>query len=163
MTMQTPLKASPLMIEHHEFLSIHVDASEKESPQGPIALKTSRRLELHPENPRRWKVELVVGFGSGDAIDETPYSGSISVAGWFSVSERYPVERQQALIEVTAVSILYGACREMVASFTARSRHGMLSLPSVTFPPISTDPSIPATEVSPAVKKPRRVVRKSNP
>lgn len=160
--MQTPLKASPLTIEHHEFLSFHLDASEEESPQGPIALKTSRRLERHPEHPRRWKVELDVGFGSSDESHATPYSGSISVAGWFSVSEGYPIERQQALIEVTAVSILYGACREMVASFTARSRHGMLSLPSVTFPPIqnSTTTPEPPSESRPAEPSRRKRVHR---
>jgi hypothetical protein len=37
------------------------------------------------------------------------------------------------LIRVTATSILYGACREMIANFTARSLHGILSLPSISF------------------------------
>lgn len=160
--MQTLLKASPLTIEHHEFLSFHLDASGEKSSQGPIALKTSRRLERHTENPRRWKVELDVEFGSSDANQATPYSGSISVAGWFAVSEGYPAERQQLLIEVTAVSILYGACREMVASFTGRSIHGVMSLPSVTFPPIQEPPTTlePPADSSPAETSRRKRVNR---
>lgn len=139
--MQTPLKASPLAIEHHEFVSFHVDASEEETPTGPIALKTHRHLERHPEDPQRWKVGLDVEFGSSEESPATPYSGKVAVVGWFIVAKNYPLDKQQLLIEVTAVSILYGSCREMVAGFTARSRHGMLTLPSVTFPPISATTS----------------------
>ena len=42
-------------------------------------------------------------------------------------------DEDQYLIRVTATSILYGACREMIANFTARSLHGILSLPSISF------------------------------
>ena len=34
---------------------------------------------------------------------------------------------------VTTTSIQYEACREMIANFTARSLHGILSLPSISF------------------------------
>ena len=162
--MQSQLKISPLTIEHHEFQRIRVDASEDETHQGPISLETVRRVERHPDESRRWMVELTVEFGSSDENNKAPYSGSISVAGWFTVADAYPEERQQMLVEVTAVSILYGACREMVASFTARASHGILSLPSVTFPPIAASTSMsPPAEVVSDGKVRRKVTRKANP
>ena len=155
--MQTPLKVSPLRIEHHEFQKFLVEATESDSAQGPISLKTVRRVEQHSEESRRWAVELTVEFGSSDENDKAPYSGSISALGWFAVADSYPEEKQRMLIEVTAVSILYGACREMVASFTARSSHGMMSLPSVTFPTIQNSTSTPEPPAnSRPAEKPRR-------
>jgi preprotein translocase subunit SecB len=134
--MQNQLKASPLTIEHHVFSSIQIDAADAENPRDPHSLRTRRRIERSPEDPRRWMVILTVEFGAAKEADTPPYSGKITVQGWFAVAEGYPEEKQSALIEVTAASILYGACREMVANFTARSYHGIMSLPSVSFEPI---------------------------
>ena len=160
--MQTPLKVSPLIIEHHEFLSLRVEATKQDTAQGPISLRTKRQIERHAEENRRWKVELAVEFGSSDKKNKAPYSGSISVVGLFLVVDGYPDERQSSLIEVTAASILYGACREMIANFTARSSHGMMSLPSVTFPPIAhSATSLP--DVQSPVKTGVKVARKANP
>ncbi len=162
MTKPSPLKTSPLRIEHHEFRAIRVEATAEETAQGPMSLRTVRNIERHPEKDRRWKVELTVEFGNSDESNKAPYSGSISAAGWFVVAEAYPQEKQEMLIEITAASILYGACREMVASFTARSSHGMMSLPSVTFPPIEP-PSTSSPEIPSAEKTGRKVGRKAKP
>ena len=135
--MQTQLKISPLTIEHHEFCSIRIDASELDSPQGQQSLRTSRHFERVSNEARRWVIRLRVEFFSMVDAEPAPYTGEIVARGCFTVSESYPTEREAALIEVTAASILYGACREMIASFTARSSHGILSLPSVSFSPMS--------------------------
>jgi preprotein translocase subunit SecB len=135
--MQSQLKASPLTIELHEFRSIRVEASVQPTPKGSLSIRTVRHVEQHIEEPRRWMVDLTVDFHSSSEEDPAPYSGSINACGWFTVVDGYPNEKQPLLIEVTAVSILYGACREMIASFTARSSHGILSLPSVSFAPMS--------------------------
>ena len=152
--MQMQLKASPLTIEHHVFLSIQVDAAEVENPQGRQTLRTRRRTEQNHEDPRKWVVFLTVEFGSAKDGEPTPYSGKISVQGWFVVAEGYPEEKRSSLIEVTAASILYGACREMLASFTARSVHGILSIPSVSFEPI-TGPEVkdPTAQEKPPKKQ----------
>jgi preprotein translocase subunit SecB len=136
MMMQNQLKASPLTIEYHVFRSIQIDAADVENPQGPHNLRTRRRVERNQEEPRRWMVILDVEFESVNEAEPTPYTGKICVQGWFTVADFYPEDKQNLLIEVTAASILYGACREMIASFTARSTHGTLSLPSVSFEPI---------------------------
>ncbi len=155
--MQTQLKASPLSIERHVFPTLHVEASELENPQGPQTLRTRRRIERNHEDPRRWMVFLTVEFGSAHEDQPTPYSGKISVQGWFLIAEGYPEEKQAALIQVTAVSILYGACREMLASFTARSVHGILSIPSVSFEPVTG----PEVKDATAKKKPAKKAAKT--
>ena len=49
------------------------------------------------------------------------------------MSEGYTVGAADELVNVTGASMLYGACREMLANLTARSTHGMSTLPSVSF------------------------------
>lgn len=152
MTMQNQLKASPLTIEHHAFSSIQINAAEVDHPKDPHSLRTRRRIEQNPEDPRRWMVILTVEFTAAKEGDTPPYTGKITVQGWFSIAEGYPEEKQSVLIEVTAASILYGACREMVASFTARSYHGIMSLPSVSFEPIHRQ-QIPKATAKPVRKR----------
>ena len=65
--------------------------------------------------------------------DEDPDCGTITILGEFWIHETFEETIREALIHVTATSILYGACREMIANFTARSLHGILSLPSISF------------------------------
>jgi len=152
-TMQTQLKLSPLNIEHHEFCSIRVEAAELGSPQGQQSLRTTRHFERVPNEYRRWVVVLRVEFSSMVSAEPAPYTGEIIARGCFAVNENYPAEKEAALIEVTAASILYGACREMIASFTARSSHGILSLPSVSFAPMSELQSSPAPTLKKSARK----------
>ncbi|MCH7227232.1 hypothetical protein [Haloferula sp. A504] len=152
-TMPTPLKASPLTLEHHTLLAFEITASESAEPDGHHSLRTNRKIERHPEDPLKWMVDLTVEIGTPDSAKQAPYSGKVVVRGWFSVSEAYPEERRNALIEVTAASILYGTCREALANFTARSVHGMLSIPSVSFEPITKKPDATGRKAKKAAKK----------
>ncbi len=81
-------------------------------------------------------MKLAVRFGGEKEGVESIYSGEIHVIGYFKVHEKYPEAKTKKLIEVTAASILYGACREMLANLTARGPHGMVSLPSLSFIPL---------------------------
>ncbi len=135
--MAQPLKASPLAIEHHALVALEVTASEADNPGGNHSLRTHRKIERHPDDEHRWMVDLTVEIGTADGGEEAPYSGKITVRGWFVIAEAYPEDQRRRLIEVTAASILYGTCREALANFTARSIHGMLSIPSVAFEPIT--------------------------
>ena len=151
--MQTPLKASPLSIEAHEFRSIRVEASNVDTPKGLFSLRTIKEVTQSNEDPRRWMVDLTVELGNRDDQEPAAYNGSITARGWFEVAKAYPEDRQKALIEVTAVSILYGACREMLANITARSTHGIISIPSVSFAPTPRVDEESATPKRPAMKR----------
>lgn len=138
--MQTPLKASPLGIEFHALTSIHVDVSRSGEPNWNHHIRTRRQVTPQTSDGLRWVAELTVDFGTSENSEEAAYSGSVAAMGHFLIAEQYPEEKRKALIEVTAASILYGTCREALANFTARSIHGILSLPSVAFEPFHTEP-----------------------
>jgi len=129
------LRTSPLRLELHEFLAIDLSASEAVNPEGPHQLQTQREFEAHNEDPLQYKVILRVNITPEDEKEPCPYKGSIAVVGYFSIAAAYPEEKRSDLIKVTGSSMLYGACREMIANFTARSRHGILSIPSISFVP----------------------------
>lgn len=136
--MKTPpqlLRASPLQIEKHEFLDVEVHAAESEDAQKSLPLTINRHFARHDTDPQRWRVELTVKFGGESKGKPSVYSGMLRIAGYFLVHEKYPADRVKELIEVTGSSILYGACREMLANLTGRGSHGVVSLPSVSFVP----------------------------
>ncbi|MGB0992222.1 MAG: hypothetical protein ACPG32_07105 [Akkermansiaceae bacterium] len=126
-------KPSPLRILNHEFTTIELHASDAPDPSGELELTTDRRFGIASDDELQRYCELTIIFGSIKDGQPAPYSGKITAAGVFQISEDYTEQRRDQLIEVTAVSILYGACREMLANLTARSSHGLLSLPSVSF------------------------------
>ena len=128
-----PLNASPLRILSHTFSRIRVDAAEAEEAPGGISLNTRRSVLAHCEDERKFLLTLAIQFGSEEREELAPYSGELIIEGEFEVAPNFPLEKAGALVDVTGASILYGACREMLANLTARSTFGMISLPSVSF------------------------------
>lgn len=66
--------------------------------------------------PRAWNIKLVI-------------------FGVFKVDEQCPEERRKQLVFVLGQSMLYGHCREILASLTARGPHNPVYLPTITFVP----------------------------
>ncbi len=128
-----PHSTSPLAILSHRFLSFECRATEGDCTGGALTLKTSHKFSAAEDDPLLWKVVLTVEFMPEDLEAPSTYEGGISVEGQFRIDESFGDQNREALIRVTATSILYGACREMIANFTARSIHGILSLPSISF------------------------------
>jgi preprotein translocase subunit SecB len=136
---QQPLSPSPLVIERYEFVRIDLTASEKQDAHRELGVKVRRQWSVAEESNRHWCMKLIVRFGGEKEGVESIYSGEIHVIGYFRVHEKFPEEKTRKLIEVTAASILYGACREMLANLTARGPYGMVSLPSISFVPFSPE------------------------
>lgn len=124
---------SPITLLNHRFISFHCDSSDKKKAEGSLELNTQQHIAQQTEDSSRWTIQLEVTFRAVDKKKPSPYSGGIKIEGEFRVQEDYQDKHDEALIRVTASSILYGACREMLANFTARSTHGILSLPSISF------------------------------
>jgi preprotein translocase subunit SecB len=129
-----PLSTSPLWLERHEFLDVEVRASEKEDAKTSFGIQINRHFS-HNGDPRDFRVELTVRFGNESDAAPSVYSGMLRIAGYFKVHEKFPEEKIKSLIEITASSMLYGACREMLCNITARGSRGMVSLPSLSFIP----------------------------
>jgi preprotein translocase subunit SecB len=127
------LNPSPISIIAHEFREIKVKAAEEDKPQGSLSLKFNRKWGASENDPLKWILELTVEFGGDDVKAQAPYEGLMVIEGLFEIHKAYPEEKRDSLIKVTGASILYGACREMLANLTARSAHGIISLPSVSF------------------------------
>ncbi|WP_175782754.1 protein-export chaperone SecB [Burkholderia cenocepacia] len=64
-----------------------------------------------------------------------PYRIDVKCVGYFNVlTEAFPEEaRRQNVVVVNGAAMLYGAIREMVSNITARSWHGELLLPAMSF------------------------------
>lgn len=128
-----PHSTSPLSILSHRFLAFECHATAGDCTGGALTLKTSHEFSAAEEDPLLWKVVLTVEFLPEDPQVPSTYQGRITAEGRFHIDENFEEKNREALIRVTGTSILYGACREMIAGFTARSIHGILSLPSISF------------------------------
>ncbi len=124
---------SPLSILRHRFLVFECRATTGDQTGGALALKTRQEMAVSPEDPLRWHVTLTVEFAPEDPEAPSTYDGRIVITGDFQIHESFKEKNREALIRVTATSILYGACREMIAGYTARSVNGILSFPSISF------------------------------
>jgi preprotein translocase subunit SecB len=127
------LSPSPLSIVAHEFREIQIKAAEEDQPKGSLGLNFNRKWGAIDNDPLNWILELTVEFGGDQVEAKAPYAGLMRIEGIFKINKDYPEDKRDSLIRVTGASILYGACREMLANLTARSSHGMISLPSVSF------------------------------
>jgi preprotein translocase subunit SecB len=144
---KTLLKRSPLSLISQEFLEISLKAST-ESEHGAGNLEVHREESPVADKPRRWQVILQVNLNATEGVPPPPYIGQVVIRGVYEVSEGYKDDPAR-LIRVTGASMLYGAVREMVTGFTARSANGMVTLPSVSF--YEKPPVAPAAK--PAAKK----------
>jgi preprotein translocase subunit SecB len=155
MTNFPPLSTSPLRLLAHRFTEVSVKASEQHEPQGGFSLNTTRSFRQHEDKPREYQLILALELGSSTPDQESPYAARLTIEGEFEVAEAYPPEMREELIRVTGASMLYGACREMLANLTARSTHGMSTLPSVSFSPPKPAPKVAAKKTG-AKKTARR-------
>ncbi len=114
-------------------------ASEQDDPQGGFSLRTLCTIRKHADHPRKFLLILRVELGSNTPEQDSPYTATLAIEGEFEVAEGYTAASPEDLVNVTGASMLYGACREMLANLTARSIHGMSTLPSVSF--LSAKPS----------------------
>jgi preprotein translocase subunit SecB len=144
MTNFPPLSTSPLRLLAHRFTEVSVKASEQNEPQGGFSLNTTRSFRQHDDKPREYQLILALELGSSTPDQESPYAARLTIEGEFEVAEAYQPEMREELIRVTGASMLYGACREMLANLTARSTHGMSTLPSVSFASTSPAPKVAA-------------------
>lgn len=154
MTKPQPLNASPLWLVSHRFTEVSLKASAEEKPSGIFALETLRSLRPHSENPYKFLLVLTIRLGSNSPDKDVPYTAALTIEGEFEVAAAYPASKRDELVNITGASMLYGACREMLANLTARSSHGMSTLPSVSFaPPPSASGSLTKATRATAKKK----------
>jgi preprotein translocase subunit SecB len=153
------MKNSPLQLEAYYLTAVHLDSNENaQVKDGQIAWSVESVVSIaeHKQDPRRWKVGLLVKFKPAEG-DVKPYEGSASFTGFFAVDTTYPDEKMKMLVETNAPSVLYGAAREMFSNLTARGPWPMVMLPTKSFYPVKPKPPAPQRQgsgVEPAALKP---------
>lgn len=74
------------------------------------------------------------------------YTLDATVVGAFTVtSDKIPEAERENFVLVNGASLLYGAIREQVAMFSARSLPGPMLLPTVNFLDLKTKPQVDAS------------------
>ena len=126
---------SPLEIKKIHPGNIRIyPAPDDAKTSNDCTLRTKYGWGSHAEDPQSYRVKLVVSFGKVKK-DHTPehYRGEVEMIGYFKIHPDYPSQHAETLIGVTAISVLYGAARELISSLTSRHPYGTLSIPSVSF------------------------------
>lgn len=139
---------SQLLLDHYYLeelsFSLSDDYNYESGTDDPKLLPEDLDVKVesfrHPENPLQWMFKLRVRLENKES--KLPYSFSISLSGFFDISEDCPQDMIERLALVNAPSILYASARELLAVVTARSRFLTIFLPSVSFfePPKETKP-----------------------
>jgi preprotein translocase subunit SecB len=128
------MSSSPLQLESCRLISISVEAVPDAGKGRNISISAKVELGQAQDNARRWRMVLTVTLAA-----ESPYTGHVSVEGFFTVLDSFPDENMQKLVAVNGASILYGSAREFVSNLTSRSTNGELLLPSMSFLELSLE------------------------
>jgi preprotein translocase subunit SecB len=70
---------------------------------------------------------------STDAQKPFIYEADVAIQGVVEVQQNFPTERREQLAVVNGLSLLYSAIREMLLMMTARSGHGPMCVPTLSF------------------------------
>src|SRR6266566_1278319 len=131
--MTPPPPLSPLQLKEHGFTAVRVQAIEGGSLTAEPSLKPTIWFERVPTALNQWRLILTLQLGSQDAAKPFAYEAEIKVQGLVQVDDTFLEAKKEHLALVNGLSILYSAAREMLLNITARSAHGALSLPTLSF------------------------------
>jgi preprotein translocase subunit SecB len=124
---------SPLQMKDHRFTNLRVKSLEFGSTSAKPSLRPTIWFEPVPETTNQWRLILTVVIASADATKPYAYEAEVQLQGLVEALEALPEERRQQIALVNGFSILYSAAREMLLNITARSAHGSMALPTISF------------------------------
>jgi preprotein translocase subunit SecB len=139
------LRLSPLQLREHGFTTVRVHAIDNGSLTNPPSLKPAISFERQSTNPNQWRLVLSLQLGSQDAVKAFAYEGEMKVQGLVEVTGVVPEDRKEQLALVNGFSLLYSAAREMLLNITARSKHGGVTLPTISFVSMVKEATEPKT------------------
>lgn len=133
------MKLSALQLNLYFVTDLTFSANKSFDPQKPIEYVESM-FTVEPEvtrqegNGRAWQVRLRIEQTASES-NNSPYSFSIVMFGFFQVANHFPEEKEQALVETNAPTMLFGILREVVRDMTMKGPFPGLILPSFSFAP----------------------------
>jgi len=124
---------SPLQLRHSCFTRISLNANPTGTPNGQISLDPAIWFQNNPQNTNEWLLSLRVIMKSTDTQKPFIYEADVAIQGVVEVQEGFPTEKREQLAVVNGLSLLYSAAREVLLMMTARSVHGPMCLPTLSF------------------------------
>jgi len=128
-----PPPLSPLQLKEHKFTNLRVKSIEGGSGSASPSLKPSIWFEAVANIPNQWRLVLTLELTSADPAKPFLYEADIQVQGTVEVNDGFPADKKEQLALVNGLSVLYSAAREMLLNITARSAHGAVNLPTLSF------------------------------
>ncbi|MCX6969248.1 MAG: protein-export chaperone SecB [Verrucomicrobia bacterium] len=104
---------------------------------GNLRIFPELRKSEDPKSEPEWIMTLRV---QQLAADDQPYSFSLELVGYLSVSSLVPEEKRELFLRANGASMLYGAAREIIRSVSAQGPYMPAILPSVSFYPAKDKP-----------------------
>lgn len=133
------MKASTLSLHDLTFLNVHIDVDMDFQASGSRFDFDGVQFRCDVRHGRNKNHELPLWWVGVDLAivsseeKRCPYSLDVKAAGLFTVDASIPKDKEEAFVYESGAAMVYGAIREMVASITGRSVHGVLTLPTASF------------------------------
>lgn len=165
----------PITLEGFTLLKLAIETNERfdcDAEAANARLDLSFIPELHPDDPRRFRVTLSVAMEPEMESSNVPYSLSTRSTGYFIASQELAREAVDPILFVNALTIMYGALRGIVLQSTSAAGNGAALLPTVMMVDVvaaqiareqmpAADAAAPRTKTSTGTKSARsRTVRK---
>lgn len=130
------MRISPLRLKNSIISGASFRSSDQFVPKGqsgsdlPPELKAEVSRAKRIDGHREWRVELKVSLEEGPSV---PYFFSITVVGYFEISEEIDDSTSENIVAVNGPTLLFGSAREFITLITGRGPHGPFQLPAVSF------------------------------
>jgi preprotein translocase subunit SecB len=127
-------ETTPLLLETHFFTKVIVEANPGYDPgkSGEISgkIKTNVEVGQNKDDPRRWRVILILQAQSKDKI---PYKIELNCVGFFKVGPEVEEGKMGHLVRANGAAILYSSAREFLLLITGRGPWDPFYLPTTNF------------------------------
>jgi len=130
------MRPSQLQLEKHFFSKIEINAHVDGQPDVANVLKCETTVAQSAESSRRFQVVFKMKIDSPED-KKAHYTGEVHAVGLFTVAGACEEMRINQLVEVTGVSLLFGAVRELLINLTSRGPWPPLVLKTFSFGPIT--------------------------
>lgn len=126
---------SAIQVQKHEFAEIclkpnqELKAGEREGCA--VSVRPQFKASSTNKDETKWIARLRVDLVEPESGQKSIYTGVIEVVGQFDLHPDLAREDRVKYACINGGALLYGAAREMLATLSSRSIHGLIELPSI--------------------------------
>lgn len=126
---------SAIQMHKHEFAEISLKPNADLAPgkREGCAVSIRHQFKASPTNKEEtlWVARLRIEIVPPDNGNTAIYTGAIEVVGQFEIHPDITKSEQIKYACINGGALLFGAAREMTATLSSRSIHGLIELPSI--------------------------------